>query len=408
MLSEAKLKALKPLDTLYRVADCHGLCIEVAPTGSKLWRYRYRYAGKAKMLSFGHWPLIGLASARQKRDTARRLLLDGVNPMDKKRGDAEELRRRERGMFPAVAAEWLAHKRKSVGDETYRKAKLVTEGDLIPALRRHSIATLATKDCTKVLRDIALRAPNLATKARQYLTSIVDYAIKEGLREDGRLLSLRGVIPTFDKGHIAAITKPGELGPLLRAIDGYSSPLTRAALQVASLTAMRPAIIASARWEHIDLDAAEWHVPGSLMKMSNDHVVPLPRQTVALLRGLAPLTGRSEYVFPSPARQKTPHLHRDALSKALREMGFQGKHATHGFRGTLRTMARERLGVDIDVLEAQLAHVKRGDVQKAYDRATFDDQRREVMQAWADYLDNLRSGKPKAVPIKAEEARTKA
>jgi len=117
--------------------------------------------------------------------------------------------------------------------------------------------------------------------------------------------------------------------------------------------------------------------------------VPLPRQAVGLLRELQSLTGRGDYVFPSPARQKTPHLHRDALSKALRDMGFQGKHATHGFRGMLRTVGRERLGIDIDVLEAQLAHAKRGDVQKAYDRTTFDDDRRRVMQAWADYIDGL-------------------
>lgn len=401
MLTEAKLKALKPRNALYRVADAHGLCIEVAPTGSKLWRHRYRYAGKAKMLSFGPWPLVGLAAARQKRDEARRLLLDGINPMDRKRGDAEERERRLRGMFPTVAQEWLAHKKKSVGTETYRKAKLVTEGDLIPALKRHSIATLATKDCTKILRAIAERAPNLATKGRQYLIGIVNYAIKEGLREDGKLLSLRGVIPTFDKGHIAAITKPTELAPLLRAIETHPAPYTRSALKLAALTAMRPIIVVSTRWEHIDMEAKEWHVPGSLMKMGNDHIVPLPDQAITVLQEMRPLAGHSEYVFPSPARQKTPHLHRDALSKALRTMGFQGKHATHGFRGTLRTMARERLSVDIDVLEAQLAHAKRGDVQKAYDRSTFDDRRRQVMQVWADYLDNLRrDDSKKVVPLR--------
>ncbi len=388
---------------MYRVADAFGLCIEVAPTGtseSKLWRFRYRYGGRAKMLALGAYPIVTLEKARQKRDDARRLLADGINPMDKRRGDAEARKRKERGMFPTVAHEWLTFKKQSVGTETYRKAKLVIEGDLIPALRRHSIADLATKDCTRALRDIAERAPHLAAKARQYLGGIVDYAIKEGLRDDGKLLSLRGVIPTFDKGHIAAVTKPAELAVLLRAIDGYSTHLTRSALQLASLTAMRPAVIASARWEHIDLDAAEWHVPGNLMKMGNDHVVPLPRQAIALLRELQAITGEGEYVFPSPARQKTPHLHRDALSKALRDMGFQGKHATHGFRGTLRTMARERLSVDIDILEAQLAHAKKGDVQKAYDRTTFDDQRREVMQSWADYLDTLRRDPAQVVPIK--------
>jgi len=200
---------------------------------------------------------------------------------------------------------------------------------------------------------------------------------------------LRGAVTLRDKGHIPAITRPAELGTLLRAIDGYTSRTTRAALLLASLTAMRPAVVASAQWAHIDLDEGEWHVPGLLMKTGHDHIVPLPRQAIALLKELRS-DPPGDYVFPSPSRQKTPHLHRDAMSKALREMGFRGKHATHGFRGTLRTMARERLGVDIDVLEAQLAHAKRGDIQKAYDRTTFGDERRRVMQEWADFLDSLR------------------
>lgn len=391
-LTEVAIKSLKPKTNVYRVSDTNGLSIEVHPNGSKLWRYRYRYVGKPQMMSLGPWPLIALAVARRKRDDARRLIYDGIDPMRHRREQAAAIVREREGQFPLVAQAWLDFKEKSVSAETFRKMKLVVEGDLVPALRRHSLTTLTTKDCIPVLRAMADRAPNLAAKARQYLNGIVEYSIKEGLRDDGKTLSLRGAIPTFEKNHIAAVTRPDELGALLRAIDGYASPTTREALLYASWTALRPGIVASARWSHIDLDAAEWHIPGSLMKMRHDHIVPLPRQAVAMLRARrAALPARQAYVFPSPAKQKTPHLHRDALSKALRDMGFQGKHATHGFRGTLRTMARERLNVDIDVLEAQLAHAKRGDVQKAYDRTTFDDQRREVMQQWADYLDERRT-----------------
>lgn len=388
-LTNIQLAALKPRDKLYRVADGRGLCIEVAPTGSKLWRLRYRYGGRHKMLALGRWDEVTLHEARERCHDARRMLAKGIDPIEGKRAAKEAQRLRERSKFPVVAAEWLAYKRPRVADETFRKAKLVVEGDLIPALRRHSIATLATKDCIGVLDKIAKRAPNLATKARQYLSGIVTYAIQRGLREDGKVLMLRGTVVLRDKGHIPAATNPSELRPLLLAIDGYRSPITRSALLLASLTAMRPAIVASAQWAHIDLDAAEWHVPGPLMKSRNDHIVPLPTQAVALLEALRG-ENPGQYVFPSPARQKTPHVHRDALSKALREMGFKGKHATHGFRSTLRTMARERLNVDIDVLEAQLAHAKRGDVQKAYDRTTFGDERRRVMQEWADYLDSIR------------------
>ncbi len=391
MLTEITLKSLRPKDKIYRISDAGGLCIQVQPNGAKHWRFRYRYAGLPQMMSLGSWPVIPLALARRKRDDAKRLLFDGIDPVRHKREQAEESIRQRDGVFPTVAKAWLDFKEGGVASDTYRKMKLVVEGDLIPALRRHSVATIATKDCTKILRKIAERAPNLATKARQYLGGIIDYAIKEGLREDGKVLALDGVIPTYEKNHIPAITRPDELGPLLLSIDAYSSPTTRDALLFASWTALRPSIVASARWEHIDLDAAEWHIPGPLMKMRHDHIVSLPKQAVAMLKARqANAHPGQPYVFPSPAKQKTPHLHRDALSKALRDMGFQGKHATHGFRSTLRTVARERLNVDIDVLEAQLAHAKKGDVQKAHDRTTFDDQRRQVMQTWADYLDQQR------------------
>lgn len=391
MLTDKSLQALKPREKLYRVADHGGLCIEVTPNGTKLWRYRYRFDGKAKMLAMGRWNEVTLSQARERHRDARKALISGVDPMDSRRLSEDAVNRKERVKFANFAKEWLAYKKKRVGSETYRKAKLVLENYLVPALRRHTIDTIATKDVTPILDKIAENTPNLAIKARQYIGGLITYAIQQGLREDGRLLSLRGTVVKHDKGHVPAITKPIELGILLKTIDGYASPTTRSALLLASLTAMRPSVIASAQWAHIDLKAAEWHVPGNLMKTGNDHIVPLPIQAVALLKLLLPEKPRT-YVFPSPARQKTPHLSRDALSKALRDMGFQGKHATHGFRGTLRTMARERLGVDIDILEAQLAHAKHGDVQKAYDRTTFDDERIKVMQTWANYLDELRNG----------------
>lgn len=389
MLTDKAIQALKPREKLYRVADWGGLCLEVAPSGSKLWRYRYRYNGVARMISLGRWNEVTLAEARELHRKARKTLSAGIDPVSARRLSGEDKIRLERIKFANFAIEWLAYKKMRVASETYRKAKQVVVGDLIPALRRYTIDTLATKDVTPVLSKINERAPNLAAKARQYLGGLVIYAIQQGLREDGRHLALKGTVINRRKGHIPAITSPSELGVLLRAIDAYKSPITRSALLLASLTAMRPSVVATAQWDHFDLATAEWHVPGALMKTGHDHIVPLPRQAISLLNELK-RQGNLQFVFPSPAKQKTPHLHRDALSKALREMGFQGRHATHGFRGTLRTMARERLSIDIDVLEAQLAHAKRGDVQKAYDRTTFGEQRVVVMQAWADYLDELR------------------
>ncbi|WP_027211431.1 tyrosine-type recombinase/integrase [Burkholderia sp. WSM2232] len=394
--SEVVFRVAKPRERPYLLADGNGLALRVWPDGSKTWLLRYRRpsTGKENFISLGPYPDVSLVDARKGAATARNLVREGTDPVEHRRTESAARKRAAEGAFQLVAQQWLAFKRKEWADETYRKAEFVVREYLSPALRDKPISTLATPEVKPALERIAVHAPNLATKARQYVGGIVTYAIQHGLREDGVPLSLRGVIPRHKKGHIPAITKPAEITPLVQAINMYKSPLTRGALKLTMLTGLRPGVVAAAPWGEIDLDRAEWHVQASRMKMQHDHIVPLPKQAVALLKELESLTGRVHYVFPSPARRKTPHLHRDALSKALREMGFQGKHATHGFRGMLRTVGRERLGVDIDVLEAQLAHAKRGDVQKAYDRTTFDDDRRRVMQEWADYIDRLGNAKP--------------
>lgn len=373
-------------------SDGGGLYLHVKENGSRYWRLKYRYAMQQKLLALGTYPEVSLAEARRKRDDARALLRDGKDPSEVRKAAKLASRQRKEAAFPVIAAAWLAHKRKEWAAETHRKAEYVINTYLIPSLSRYSIATLSTKQAADVLEEIAATAPTLAMKARQYLSGIVTYAIRQGLREDGRLLVLRGAVPKHDKGHIPAATDPKEIATLLNAIDAYPTPVTRAALKLSMLTAMRPGVVAAARWADIDLDAAEWSIPPAMMKMRHAHIVPLPKQAVTVLREMKAYTDGHEFVFPPLARQKTAHLHRDAMSKALRSMGFQGKHATHGFRGMLRTVARERLGMDSDVLEAQLAHAKKGDVQKAYDRTTFNDERRRMMQAWADYLDNLRVG----------------
>jgi integrase len=389
VLTDKAIRALKPRESLYRVADSAGLCLEVTPTGSKLWRYRYRYLGRARMISLGKYPATTLAQAHARRDEARALLRAGKDPSTERASAKQAAKRELDASFPAVAAAWLESKKGQWAAETYRKAQYVTNTYLIPRLRRDSVATLATPRVADALASIASDAPSLAAKARQYVAGIIAYAIRTGLREDGRLLSLRGVIPRHEKGHIPAATDLKEVAAVATAINAYPIPVTRGALKLAMLTAMRPGIVASARWAEINLDAAEWHVAGSRMKTRHAHIVSLPTQALDVLRQMRAYTDGSEYVFPPLARQGTAHLHRDALSRALRSMGFQGRHATHGFRGMLRTVARERLGIDPDILEAQLAHAKKGDVQKAYDRTTFGDARKEAMQKWADFLDDL-------------------
>ena len=371
--------ALKTLPT-GKHFDGGGLYLHVQPSGSRLWRLKYRYGGKEKLQAYGEFPEVSLAEARDRRRQDRELLRQGIDPSAARAQASEAARRSQQTRFPEVAAAWLHGKKKDWAPETYRKAEYVVTQYLTPKLKKQPIDTMTTKQAVDALADIAEQAPALAAKARQYLNGIVDHAIRHGLRDDGRLLNLRGVLPKRDKGHIAAATTPADVVKVLRAIDSYDSPVTQAALRLAMYTAARPGMIAMAEWQEFDLQAAEWTIPAAKMKTRHTHIIPLSSQAVALLEDMKAYTAGRQYVFPPLARQKTPHLGRDALSSALRRMGLQGIHATHGFRAMLRTVARERLGVPNDVLEAQIAHAKRGDVQKAYDRTQFLEERAKVMQ----------------------------
>lgn len=386
-LTALAIKAAKP----GKLFDGGGLFLDVRPSGSRYWRFKYRFGGREKLLALGVYPEVSLAEARGLRGVARSLIRIGVDPNEHRKAARDAQRRDVDAEFKAVAEAWLDVRKRDWAAETYRKAKYVVDTYLVPKLGKYSITTLSSGQATQALEEIAADTPSLASKARQYIQGIVSYAIRKDLREEGKLLSLRGVVSTRSRGHIPAATDPKEVAALAKAIDAYDYPVTRAALKLAMLTAMRPGIVASARWDEIDLDEAEWHVPGERMKTRHAHIVSLPTQAVAVLRDMLAYTQGKEFVFPPLARQRTPHLTRDALSLALRKMGFQGRHATHGFRGMLRTVARERLRIDPDILEAQLAHAKKGDVQKAYDRTTFNDDRRKAMQAWADYIDQLKS-----------------
>lgn len=391
-LTDKLIKSLQPKDRPYIVAAGDGLSLEVWPTGAMYWRMRYRWGGKAKRLAFGVYPEVSLKEARDRLTKARALLRDGVDPSAARKAAKTEARTAEDRAFPKVAAGWLESRRKGWAPETYRKAAYVVADYLSPALKGVDVRTLGTPEARRALAKIASKAPALAQKARGYLAAIVEFAAHEGLREEGRPLLLRGAVGKHDKGHIPAATTPDDIRALLAAVDGYDSPVTQAALRVVMLTALRPGVVAGARWDEIDLQCAEWLVPAERMKTRHAHITPLSRQAVVALQDMMKFTAGGEFVFPPLARQHSKHLHRDALSAALRRMGLQGMHATHGFRAMFRTVARERLNIPADVLEAQLAHAKKGDVQKAYDRTQFLSERRIAMQSWADYLDRLRAG----------------
>lgn len=425
-LTELQIRKAKPKDQAYFLSDGNGLVLWISPAGLKSWRVRYRLGDGSRPApaTIGRYPELSLAQARikaievqrnakQGRTTAgirkaqqEAAVADGAEQEAAAQAKAEV----EHASFRSVSARWMAEKRPTWATETYRKARLVVDSYLIPRLGDLDMRKFETKDVRPVLMDMAKDTPQLARKARQYLGSIVDHAINEGLRPDESRLRLDRILPKHRSGHMPAVTdNDGKLGEVMRAIDNYPNRVVRAALILAALTAMRSGVVASARWEEIDLDAGEWRVPGlnpdgsNRMKTGQDFSTSLPEQALVVLREMRERNMGSEYVFPPQGRQNSPHLSRDALSKALREQGFQGEHTTHGFRASLRTLGRERLNIDVDVLEAQLAHAPKDEVEAAYARVKFREKRREVMQLWANYLDEIKGSSDRSVPIQSGE-----
>lgn len=390
MLTDTAIRNAKPGEKPRKLFDAGGLFLLLTPKGKRWWRLKYHYQGKEKLLSLGVYPHVTLAYARKQRDAAKTLLAQGIDPSEHRKAAREEERRATAGTFERTAEAWLAWKSKGWADESRRKAEYVVRTLLIRPLGSKSIESLTSRDVVPILRGMAEHAPDLAKKARQYMQAIALYAMREGLREEGRMLVLDGVLPTtVNKSHIPAAVLPEQAAAVMWAIANYPVEVTRAALRMCAYTGQRPGVVVSMQWDEIALSVGEWRIPAAKMKTRHVHIVPLPKQAQALLPAMRAYSGGREYVFPPLARQSTPHLHRDALSKALRSMGFAGKHATHGFRAMLRTLGRERLGIDSDILESQLAHAKRGEVLAAYDRTSFTEQRSEAMQRWADWLDQL-------------------
>lgn len=382
--------------------DGGGLYLEVKPTGARIWRVKYRLAGVENRYTIGPANEVTLPQARAAAAAVRDQVRNGINPNAAKADRAAATLRDDRALFPKVAADWLAKMKPGWAEGTHRQAVFIVDSYLSPALRRQRVTDLTTKEAARALESIAEKAPALAAKARGYLGRIVRHAIRHGLRDEGRILAWdKDDLPKLEKGHIPAAIELADVRAVVKAVAAYPTPVTRAALTVAMLTAQRPGNVVEMEWGEVDLDAKEWAIPAGKMKMRAAHVVPLSRQAVEALRGMLAYTDGRRFVFPPLARQRTEHLHRDALSGALRKSGLQGKHAAHGFRAMFRTLARDRLHIPADVLEAQLAHAKKDEIQRAYDRTTFVEQRHKVMQQWADYLDAmLADDGAKVTPIK--------
>lgn len=391
-LSDAAIRKVKPSEKPLRLFDGGGLYLEVAPSGGKLWRWKYRYAGKEKRLALGIYPEVGLAEARTKHVEARKVLSAGIDPGEQRK--LEKLARLERSesSFGAIALEMLAmHAKKNAKSTAVRNGRIV-EKDLNPYIGDRPIAEISAPELLAVLRKMEKRgAVETAHRARGIAGMVFRYAIATGRAERNPASDLIGALESPQTEHFASLTEPAQVAPLLRALWGYDGgAVVRAALKLAPLLFARPGELRAARWEDIDLDAKEWRYIAT--KTGTAHVVPLANQVVEVLRELEPLTGRGEYVFPS-LRGKGRPMSENTVNAAMRRMGFDSKTMTgHGFRAMARTILDEVLGFRPDYIEHQLAHAVRDPNGRAYNRTAHLAERRKMMQAWADYLGELRTG----------------
>ena len=386
-LTDTTLRTAKPKDKAVKLFDGGGLYVEIAPSGGRLWRLKYRFGGKEKRLALGAYPAVSLKDARAKAADARRLLAQGTDPA------AERTRAKGGDTFAALAERWLAE---TAGN---RKAGTVTKhrffvDHLLPHLGHLAPDAITAADVVRAVRAVYSRGELRETAARAYsvMGRIYRFGVVHGLaaRNPAADVAMRDVLPPKPVRNHAALTDPAAVGGLLRAIDGYQgTPVTRLAMRFAALTFVRPGELRNAEWTEFDGDT--WRIPAHKMKAGEPHIVPLSGQALDVLDALRPLTGAGRYLFPCGRTRERP-MSENAVNAALRRMGYGGDEMTgHGFRAMASTLLHEQ-GFPPMVIERQLAHAERNAVAAAYNRADLLPERRRMMAAWGKYLDGLQAG----------------
>jgi integrase len=398
-LTEAHIRAAKPTEKPYKLFDERGLYMLVTPAGGHLWRFRYRHAGSEKLLALGAYPDVSLKRARERRDDARRLVADGVDPSAKRRAEKDAVG----NTFEAVAREWLTQQEKRLKASTLERERTQLETYIFPQLGNRPITQIAPPDILAPLRRIEARGiHDTAHRTRSTCSRIFRFAVATGRAERDVTADLRGALVPVVKRNFAAITEPVRIGELLRAIEGYDGQATtHTALRLAPLVFVRPGELRAAEWSEFSLDGKEpeWRIPGERMKMGEAHIVPLSRQAVELVRAVQPISGAGHFLFPSLNTPLRP-MSENTINGALRRLGYSSDEMTgHGFRSMASTCLNEQ-GWHPDLIELQLAHAERNKVRAAYNRAARLAERRKMMQAWADYLDALRAGTSNVVLLK--------
>lgn len=391
-LTDVAVRTAKPKDKSYKLSDGGGMYLEVSPKGGKWWRLKYRVDGKEKRISLGVYPDVGLKEARQRRDEARKQLAADIDPGEHRKAVQAAKAEKNANTFEVIAREWHAKQQTAWTERHTGRILARLENDLFPLLGGRPIESITAPELLAVLRRKEGRgAVYSAHRLHQIAGQVFRYAIATGRAERNPTPDLKGALQASKKTHLAAMTDPKQVGGLLRSIDSYDGALvTKAALRLAPLVFVRPGELRQAEWSEINLEEAEWSIPAEKMKMRDAHLVPLSRQAVEILKDIQLYTGKGQYVFPSARTSRRP-MSDNAVLSALRRMGFGKEEMSgHGFRAMARTILDEVLHVRPDYIEHQLAHAVRDPNGRAYNRTAFLEERRKMMQAWADYLDSLK------------------
>lgn len=390
-LTDTAARTAKPRDKLYRMADAAGLCLEVTPSGSKLWRFRYRFGGKAKMMGLGAYPTITLAKARERREDARRLLAEGIDPTAHKQAE-KTAQSALAHTFEELAREWYAYNSPRWATSTAAKALQYMEADILPVIGQRPVQEVTRPELVALVRKVEKRgALNVAGKIRQWLSQIFRYGLAKGSVESNPATDLDVVAAIAPRTKNHPHVPLSEIPILLGKLDvAKCDVMTRIAVRLLLLTGVRPGELRHAPWSEIDLESATWTIPAARMKARRAHVVPLPRQAVASLLELKEITGSYPIAFPGRNNRERPQSE-NTVNKALHQIGYEGRQTGHGFRHLLSTELNSR-GYNRDWIERQLAHGDQDEIRDTYNHAHYLEQRRQMMQAWADSIDALCAG----------------
>lgn len=391
-LNNTIIKNTKATGKTQKLSDGRGMFLEISPTGNKWWRYKYRIDGKEKKLALGVYPEVTLKEAREKLSKARKLVSEGIDPIQNKLALKNSRIEESKNTFEVIAREW--HSR-NIEKWTPKHGSTILkrlEQNIFPTLGKAPISKILPQHLLETLSKVENRgAIDTAHRILQYCTKICRYAILTNRLEQDFTIGVKEVLKPHQKKHLAAITDPEKISGLLESINNYSGyPITKLALKLLPLVFVRPGELKNAEWSEIDLSKAEWNIPAERMKMRQPHLVPLSKQALLILKEAKLMTSHSKYVFPSITSSKRP-ISDNTLNLALRRMDYTKEEMTaHGFRAMARTLLDEELKFRPDIIEHQLAHAVKDPNGRAYNRTKHLDERIKMMQDWADYLDRLK------------------